>query len=129
MNFILLIGAVLGFSSLVMAAFLDHAIALHITAKELNSLLTALRYHQLYAVVISVMGMIMTFQISSVMKRRFVKVASTFLVGVLLFSCSIYVTYIFHFPNAIRLTPIGGVILMLGWLGLAWIALSREEFK
>lgn len=41
----LLIGAVLGLLSVMIAAYIDHTLALHLTGKSLSSLLTAVRYH------------------------------------------------------------------------------------
>lgn len=127
MNFTLLSGAVLGFLSVLIAAYIDHAVAPHVATTTLNSLLTAIRYHQLYAVIISVMGIVLPLQTNSRIKRGLMRTANIFLVGVLLFSFSIYAVHLCHFQNAIRLTPVGGVILMLGWLGLIWMALDWKK--
>lgn len=43
-----------------------------------------------------------------------------FLAGVLLFSGSIYAKYLFNLAGATQFAPTGGVLLMLGWLSLAF---------
>ena len=43
-----------------------------------------------------------------------------FLAGILLFSGSIYAKYFFDLADATKFAPTGGVLLMLGWLSLAF---------
>ena len=43
-----------------------------------------------------------------------------FLLGILLFSVSIYAKYLLHIVMAGKLAPTGGVLLMAGWLSLCF---------
>lgn len=54
--------------SVMIAAYIDHTLALHLTGKPLSSLLTAVRYHQFYALVISMIGLILPWQSNSRVK-------------------------------------------------------------
>lgn len=126
MNKILLLGAVLGLSSLIMGAYIDHGLSAHLTGKELQSLLTASRYHQLYAVIISMIG----FLISFIKGGNIITVAGyLFITGILFFSFGIYVATIFNLPEIMRIVPLGGFILMVGWCCLIVASLSKQTKK
>jgi len=127
MNIPLFIGAVLGLLSVMIAAYIDHTLALHLTGKPLSSLLTAVRYHQLYALVISMIGLSLPWQMNSRVKSWLTRVSYLFAVGVILFSFSIYISSLFNLPGIIYLTSMGGIVLMVGWLGLIRTALLRMK--
>ena len=50
-----------------------------------------------------------------------------FLLGMVLFSGSIYLKYIFGLLDATKIAPTGGLLLMLGWLCLAISAKARAK--
>ncbi|MBA3662076.1 MAG: DUF423 domain-containing protein [Gammaproteobacteria bacterium] len=127
MNFILLIGAILGLLSVIIAAYVDHYLGLHLTGKSLNGMLTALRYHQLYAIVICIIGLSLPGQVSDRIKFWLTTSAYTFSLGILLFSFSIYLSSIFHIRGIVYLTPVGGVLLMTGWALLIRSALWKMK--
>jgi len=118
MNIILLIGATLGFLSVMIAAYIDHTLAFHLAEKTLHSLSTAVRYHQLYAIVIAVIGLTLPWQTNRRVQIWLTRSAILFLVGILLFSFSIYTSFIFNLTSIIYCVPAGGVVLMIGWLSL-----------
>ena len=118
MNLPLMYGAVLGLSSVMIAAYVDHSLALYLTGKQLSSVLTAVRYHQLYALVISMIGLILSFQMNNRMKSWLTRAAYVFSTGVILFSFSIYISSLFNMPGFLYLTPVGGIMLMVGWVAL-----------
>jgi uncharacterized membrane protein YgdD (TMEM256/DUF423 family) len=127
MNKILLLGAVLGLLSIMIAAYVDHSLALHLTGKPLHGLLTAVRYHQLYAIVISMIGLTLPLQVNSRIKSWLARSAYVFTVGILLFSVSIYISAMTGITGITYLTPIGGIILMIGWGCLIRTALLRNK--
>jgi uncharacterized membrane protein YgdD (TMEM256/DUF423 family) len=127
MNIVLFLGGLLGLSSIMMAAFVDHALMLHLSEKVLASVLTAVRYHQLYAIVISMIGLFLPLQINSLSKLWLRRTAFLFIVGVTLFSFSIYSFAIFNLPWIIHVTPFGGMILMLAWLSLIRTSLLKNK--
>jgi uncharacterized membrane protein YgdD (TMEM256/DUF423 family) len=125
MNIILFIGAVLGLLSMMMAAYVDHSLAVYLTGKSLSAILTAVKYHQLYAIVICVLGLSIPWQINHRIRHWLTRTAYIFSVGVILFSFSIYFTSILHITGVVYLTPVGGVLLMIGWVCLIRAALLR----
>ena len=127
MNIILLFGAILGLSSMMMAAYVDHSLALYLTDKSLSGVLTAVRYHQLYAIVVAMIGLSLPLQFNNRIKSWLSRAAYLFAIGVLFFSFSIYFSIIWGVVRIIYLTPIGGVLLMIGWACLIRSALLRMK--
>ena len=121
-----LFGALMGFLSLALSAFIAHGLHLTLTAHQLHSLDTALLNLQMHAVLLIALGAYISSKTNSV--SRVIRVAAyLFIVGTLLFSVSIIVSYIFSWPGLLFLTPLGGVTLLLAWLLL--IAGSLVELK
>ena len=122
-NIILLLGASLGLSSIMIAAYVDHSLALHVGGKSLRALLTAVRYHQLYAIVVCMIGLSAPLQINNRIKSWLARSAYIFSIGVILFSFSIYFSAMLDMAGITYLTPVGGILLMTGWACLIRTAL------
>ena len=149
---ILVVGALLGFFSVAFGAYSDHGLRPKVSDEEFRMLMTAIRYNQVHALMISALGLF------TLLKKDFSKIhlfkqsGFLFIVGTILFSFSIYTSvvleilqlnispniqqifftiqtplmYLMHFmfqiPNLLYLTPIGGITLMISWLSLAYAA-------
>ncbi len=125
MNKILLSGAILGLLSVTMAAYVDHSLSLTLAGNARHSISVAVRYHQLYAIVITIIGLIIPLQANQRTKSWLIRAAYVFITGILLFSFSIYCVSITGISGLLNFTPVGGVILMLGWVFLIRIALLK----
>lgn len=123
-NKILLSGAILGLASVLMAAYVDHFLSHMLNGKSLHSITTAVKYHQLYAVVITILGLIIPLQENQKMKSWLNYSACLFITGILLFSFSIYISSMTGMLALLHFTPVGGVILMTGWVCLIRAAFS-----
>lgn len=123
----LVIGAILGFISVALGAYAEHGLKAQISAEHFDFIMTALRYNQIYAIVISCIGIALlssrnlagcfTLKLSSLL----------FIIGTIFFSFSIYISVIWNISDILRLAPIGGTILMLAWLSLAIAAISMKK--
>lgn len=127
MNKILLSEAILGLLSVLMAAYIDHSLSFKLAGKPLNSVLVAVRYHQLYAIVVTLIGLILPLQANQRLKSWLIKSAYFFITGILLFSFSIYISSMTGMVGLLHLTPIGGVIFIIGWGCLIRTALLRNR--
>ena len=116
---ILLIGALLGFFSVLFGAYSEHGLRPNITDEEFRQIMTALRYNQFNSVVICLIGLGKFFE-NSLLKTKFYKWSGfLFILGTLLFSFSIYFSIGLQIPKLLYLTPVGGITLMIAWLCLA----------
>ena len=109
------LAALLGFIGIGLGAFGAHALHDQLTANgTLAAWETAVQYHMLHVVGMLFLGIWMRIKISI---RRIQKVVYLWLVGILLFSGSLYLIGLGVPSSSIWfITPIGGAMLMLGWL-------------
>lgn len=122
---ILIIGAVLGFSSVAFGAYIEHGLRNSLDSETLRFVMTALRYHQLYAPLIAVIGIfVMTGFWPQSVQFKLVLAAFIFMAGILLFSVSIYAGALLQNDIVYNLAPFGGFALMGGWLVLIWAGIS-----
>ena len=116
--------ALLGAAAVVLGAFGEHALASMVAASRLDTWSTAVDYHLAHAVVLLVLGLNGR-EMNMLWHRRS---CWLFLVGIAVFSGSLYLLVLTDTPVLGAVTPIGGVLLIAGWLSLA-IGLSRPAFE
>lgn len=112
----LIIGALMGFISVAFGAYAEHGLREMLTQDQLRHILTAVRYNEIYAVLISVLGLVLMNKSDLANSILFRLAGVFFIVGAILFSFSIYIAYIFNVSDLIKITPYGGVTLMFAWL-------------
>ncbi len=113
MKTIVITGAILGLTSVLMGAASDHLFSTFITADNAERLDVALRYHQLYAILIFCLGL---YGLNTQLHPALKWAGYTFCAGTILFCGSLYISLLPDLDKAAYLTPIGGLALMLGWL-------------
>lgn len=119
MNVWLLTASVLGAIGVVLGAFGAHGLRDRLTTDQLSSWETAVTYHLLHAVLLAALAL------STGAGNRGVQLPSLlFIVGILLFSGSIYVLALGGPRWLGPVTPVGGLSLIAGWFALAWLARS-----
>ena len=91
--------------------------------KYLQDFKTAAEYQMYHALGLLVVGLM-----SLKTRRKSLQVAGwSFLIGILLFSGSLYVLVITGITKLGAITPIGGVAFIVGWVALTLAALSRDS--
>lgn len=125
----LTIGAIFGFISVAIGAYAEHGLKTHISSEHFDMLMTAIRYNQLYAILISVIGLV-SLTAHNIANSIFLKLSSMlFILGVLMFSFSIYASVIFKYTAILRSAPIGGSTLMIGWICLIVLGVLTLQRK
>ncbi len=115
---ILVKAGVLGMIAVIFGAFAAHALKQILTPEQLESFQTGVRYQIIHAVVLLFLFLI----IERYPSKQLIIASHLIFYGVLLFSGSIYVLTlknmfgmeILKFAGPI--TPIGGLLLILGWI-------------
>lgn len=109
----LTITAFLGMLAVILGAFGAHALKTKLSTEAMQSFETAVRY-QLFHVL--VLLFINTSSIFSIKQKTILTML--FLIGILLFSGSIYAIYLLKVTakKIWFVTPIGGMFLILGWI-------------
>jgi len=119
-QFTLLFASILGGLAVVFGAFGAHALKKLLNDDQLKSFETGVKYQMYHAIVLLVIGF--NFNIETSLKKYMVY---SFMIGVLLFSFSIYGLIISSaFNKKLKflgpITPLGGLLLVLGWFLLAY---------
>ena len=107
--------AIFGFFGIIFGAFGAHRLKRILPAEVLHSFETGVKYQLIHAVVLLFLGF--HFDFISFTERM---IASSFIIGVVLFSGSIYTLCYakakgFNIKALGPVTPVGGLLLMTGW--------------
>ena len=110
-----LLGAVFAALSVAAGAFGAHSLKAIIPADMLTVFETAARYQMYHALALLTVGML------PYVSERGVRIAGwCFIVGILLFSGSLYVVALTGTRWVGAITPLGGAAFLAGWIALAW---------
>lgn len=113
MNKNLSITTFLGVTAIILGAFATHALKEKLTEAAMESIHTAIRYQMYHVIVLLFVNTYNGF--TDKLKNS---VSLFFFLGVLLFSGSIYLIYLLGVSakSIWFITPLGGVLLIIGWL-------------
>ena len=119
MNLWLLIAAINGALAVAAGAFGAHGLQGRLDAHQMEVFQTAARYHMYHALAIGLAALAARTGAASTQAN----VAATFfLVGIILFSGSLYLLSLTGIRALGFVTPFGGLAFLAGWIALAWAA-------
>lgn len=108
------LAALSGALSIILGAFGAHALSHRLSAEMLNAYQTGVHYQMWQTV--ALMGLLAGWK-SEVLPRL---TLGCWIIGTLLFSGSLYLLALTDLMPFAFVTPIGGTLLIIGWLALAW---------
>lgn len=112
MKLFLLFGAINGFLAVALGAFGAHGLEAKLTEKQLNTWEKAVNYQMFHTGALLVTGLLMAkFQSASLTWAGWM-----FLIGIILFSGSLYIYSTTSIKTFAMITPIGGVAFLIGWI-------------
>jgi uncharacterized membrane protein YgdD (TMEM256/DUF423 family) len=119
------IAALYGAAGVALGAFGAHGLRDQLTGPALGTWQTAVQYHLVHALALLVVGLWL--RLDSGAPTLPLSIAGwSFVVGVLLFSGSLYALALGG-PRVLGpVTPLGGVAFIVGWLSLAWAAVRSS---
>ena len=109
------VGALMGFVGVGLGAFGAHALRRRLSAEMLAIFETAVRYQMYHAIALLAVAAMM----SRVDGRSVVIAGWSFIVGILIFSGSLYALALTGVTMLGAITPLGGLALLAGWVALA----------
>jgi uncharacterized membrane protein YgdD (TMEM256/DUF423 family) len=125
MRYWLVIGSFLGAISVILGAFGAHGLAKKLDSRALDTFHTAVDYQFIHVFIILFIALVAA--VKTDMVRSLNQVAWMFLMGIILFSGSLYAWLWLEQTWLVMLTPLGGTILVSAWVYLGIIFL--KEFK
>ncbi|KAA3437988.1 DUF423 domain-containing protein [Rufibacter hautae] len=115
---ILILGALLSGLGVMIGAFGAHGLAKLLTETgRTETFETAVKYQMYHALGLLLVGVLMT-QFPAATGMRVSGIC--FLIGILIFSGSLYILCLTGIRWMGAITPIGGLFLIAGWLNLVW---------
>ena len=122
-RWILVVGAVFAMLAVIAGAFAAHGLKHVLGADYLLIFETAARYQMYHAIALMIAGVISTMPQFS---PRWVNLAAlAFMLGIILFSGSLYLLALTGIKWLGAITPLGGVAFIFGWLALIVAALKH----
>jgi len=117
----LLIGAISGFLGVAFGAFGAHALRSRLSPEMLGVFETGVRYQMYHTFAV----LIVAAAIGHIGNARLLAIAGwIFVAGIVLFSGSLYTLALTGVGTLGAITPIGGLLFLIGWLCLAAFALA-----
>jgi uncharacterized membrane protein YgdD (TMEM256/DUF423 family) len=118
----LLIGSILGFVGVALGAFGAHGLKSRVSAEMLAVFETGVRYQMYHALAV----LIVAAAIGHLGNARLLEAGGWFFfAGVLLFSGSLYALALTGVSTLGAITPIGGLLFLVGWVCLVSFAVLR----
>ncbi len=116
-------GGLLGLSSVLLGAFGAHGLRNLVSAASISSWQTGVSYQMFHALALLIIGLWLRQGGAKLLNWA----AILFSLGVLTFSGSIYLLVLFQVSWIGPITPLGGLLLIAGWLCLCLAALKLDE--
>ena len=104
----LIISAISGFTAVAIGAFGAHGLREKLTSEMLEVYKTGVLYQLIHSVVL------LALSLNTIIKAKFPSVF--FLLGIILFSFSLYIYSTSGIRFFAMITPVGGVCFLIGWL-------------
>ncbi|KEZ92749.1 DUF423 domain-containing protein [Nonlabens ulvanivorans] len=124
---LLIVGIIYALTAVVLGALGAHALEKYLTIYQLKSFETGVRYQMYHA-----LALILLASIPLISDKTKKVVFYLFTIGVILFSISIYLLtttnlWNIDFSFLGPVTPIGGLLLISGWIVLLWKIISNNS--
>lgn len=117
------IGGIWGGVAVIFGAFGAHALKNRLTPDLLQTFELATRYHMYHALALLAVGLLGTRVDTAALHVA----GALFIAGSLIFSGSLYTLALTNTRWLGAITPIGGVLLILGWFTLAFVAFALRS--
>jgi uncharacterized membrane protein YgdD (TMEM256/DUF423 family) len=114
-QFIVFLGSFFGFLSVALGAFGAHGLKDKLSPEMLVIFHTATQYMTTHA-----LGLIAVGILSKLYDQPLSVAAYSFILGILVFSGSLYALSLTEVRVLGAITPIGGLLFLVGWFSLAW---------
>ncbi len=118
------VGAILGGLSVAAGAFGAHALRQKLSERAIEIFQTGVHYQMYHALALLLVGLLLSR--AEVAQSTLVAAGFSFIIGVAIFSGSLYALSLTNIKWLGAITPVGGVAFMVGW---GCLAIAAWNFK
>ena len=119
------LAAVNGLFAVLLGALMTHTLKASLSEELLSTLQTGITYHMYHSLaILSVSVLSLHFPQARLLKLS----AYSFLLGIILFSGSLYILALTEVRGVGIITPVGGIFLIAGWIALCLFG-ARTNFQ
>lgn len=123
--FFLSVAGVCGAIAVIAGAFGAHSLEGVVSADRLGTFQTGAHYQLIHAV--ALLGLSVWLHLRP---DRLLRMAAWFwVIGIVLFSGSLYCLVLFDLPALGAVTPFGGIAFIVGWVLVAWAAIRNKPSR
>ena len=122
MNKTLIAGGVFGLTAVAAGAYANHGVE----PQHFSKVLSAVRLQQVHSLAILALGLALYANLPAGLASKLKIAAGIFGLGILLFSGGIYLHYFLGVGDLSFLVPIGGMVVMAGWVVVVWAAIKSK---
>ncbi|MCK3656312.1 hypothetical protein A4G19_11370 [Pasteurellaceae bacterium Macca] len=130
-NKFLALGAISGFFCIAFGAFAAHGLAKILDAQALSWIDTGLKYQMFHTLALLALGL---FQIANSSQhppacraKAFDLIGGSWVLGIGCFSGSLYALAFGASKAMVWITPVGGVLFLVGWAVLAYLSMGKSR--
>lgn len=118
------LAAILGGLSVAAGAFATHALRARLSDRAIEIFETAARYQMYHAIALLIVALLLSR--SEFAQPALVATGWAFIVGIIIFSGSLYALSLTDIKTLGAITPLGGAAFIIGWLCLAYAGFSLK---
>ncbi|MCS7462363.1 DUF423 domain-containing protein [Paenibacillus doosanensis] len=118
------VGAICALLSVAIGAFGAHMLKSHLTAEMQAIYETGVQYHMVHSLGLIIIGVLAALMPAS---KHLVRAGWAMLIGIILFSGSLYALSVTGIKPLGAITPLGGVAFLYGWLSVALAAFQHKK--
>lgn len=122
MRLFIILAGLFGFLGVVLGAFGAHGLQNMVEARHLAVWHTGVQYQMYHSLALLVVALL---AVNYINPNLAVWAAWAFIIGILLFSGSLYAIVLLGVRNLGLITPIGGLFFLAGWLLLVFAAIKK----
>ncbi|MEP1740615.1 MAG: DUF423 domain-containing protein [Kangiellaceae bacterium] len=125
---ILISGGLFAVTSVIIGAFAAHALKNHLSEYALSIIKTGVLYQMFHGIALIICGILfLQFKPFKESQKWLKRAATSFTLGILFFSGSLYGLALTSFKWLGPVTPIGGSLMIAGWLMFIWAIIKLDE--
>ncbi|MFV0447779.1 MAG: DUF423 domain-containing protein [Vibrio sp.] len=128
-KYLLTLGGLFSGVAVALGAFAAHGLKAHVTAYHLEVFQTGVQYQFIHSTALIACGILLRLVRSEKAQKYFSRAAICFIIGIFCFSGSLYALALTGIKWFGPITPLGGLLFIVGWVLFALAAMNFDEVK